>query len=156
MRIYSTAFAEGGENPAKNTQEAEDLSPELVFEDIPAGTKSLVLIADDPDAPDPKAPTPPRPPRPAPPPPADTRGLPEGVKQLPAKARAGINDCDVEAWSGPRPPIGVHRYYFHLFALDTELTLSAGFKRADVEKAMKGHILAKAQTFGTSLLLANR
>ena len=56
MRIYSTAFAEGGEIPVKNTQEAEDLSPELVFEDIPAGTKSLVLIADDPDAPDPKAP----------------------------------------------------------------------------------------------------
>lgn len=156
MRIYSTAFAEDGEIPVKNTQEAEDLSPELVFEDIPAGTKSLVLIADDPDAPDPKAPKylwlhwlvinlP-----------ADTKGLPEGVKQLPAKARAGINDCDVEGWSGPRPPIGVHRYYFHLFALDTELTLSAGFKRADVEKAMKGHILAKAQTFGTYLLLANR
>lgn len=122
MRIYSTAFAEGGEIPVKNTQEAEDLSPELVFEDIPAGTK----------------------------------GLPEGVKQLPAKARTGINDCDAEGWSGPRPPIGVHRYYFHLFALDTELTLSAGFKRADVEKAMKGHILAKAQTFGTYLLLANR
>lgn len=156
MRIYSTAFAEGGEIPMKNTQEAEDLSPELVFEDIPAGTKSLVLIADDPDAPDPKAPKylwlhwlvinlP-----------ADTKGLPEGVKQLPAKARTGINDCDAEGWSGPRPPIGVHRYYFHLFALDTELTLSAGFKRADVEKAMKGHILAKAQTFGTYLLLANR
>ena len=56
MRIYSTAFVEGGEIPVKTTQEAEDLSPELVFEDIPAGTKSLVLIADDPDAPAPKAP----------------------------------------------------------------------------------------------------
>ena len=99
MRIYSTAFPEGGEIPIKNTQEAEDLSPELVFEDIPSETKSLVLISDDPDAPDPQAPKllwlhwlvvnlP-----------ATCTGLAEGIKTLPSPAIAGVNDCDEQGWS---------------------------------------------------------
>ena len=156
MRIWSTAFADGGEIPMKNTQEAEDLSPALVFADVPENAESLVLISDDPDAPDPKAPKyvwlhwlvvnlP-----------ADCTGLPEGVKTLPAGAAAGINDCDAEGWSGPRPPIGTHRYFFHLYALDTRLALPDGFRRDAVEKAMVGHVLAEAHTFGTYLLSSNR
>ena len=156
MRIYSTAFLEGGEIPIKNTQEAEDLSPELVFEDIPSETKSLVLISDDPDAPDPQAPKllwlhwlvvnlP-----------ATCTGLAEGIKTLPSPAIAGVNDCDEQGWSGPRPPIGVHRYYFHLYALDKTLDVKPGFRRADVEAAMQGHVIAEAQTFGTYILTSNR
>lgn len=156
MRIYSTAFADGGEIPKRYTQEDCDISPALFFEDIPSGTKSLVLIADDPDASDPQAPKylwlhwlivnlP-----------ADCPGLPENVVALPGQAMAGINDCDVKGWSGPRPPIGVHRYYFHLYALDCKLTLEKEFRRPAVEKAMAGHVLAKAQTYGTYLLSTNR
>lgn len=156
MRIWSPAFTDGGEIPEKNTQEGADLSPELVFEDVPENTKSLVLIADDPDAPDPKAPKcvwlhwlvvnlP-----------AACRGLPEGVNELPAGALVGINDCNEPGWSGPRPPIGVHRYFFHLYALDCVVKLPSGFRREAVEKAIAGHIIADARTFGTYLLSSNR
>ena len=156
MRISSTAFVHGGEIPQKNTQEGEDLSPELIFEDVPAAARSLVLIADDPDAPDPAAPKcvwlhwlvanlP-----------ASCSGLSEGVKTLPAGALTTVNDSGDTGWSGPRPPIGVHRYFFHLYALDSELSLPAGFTRADVEAAMAGRVLAEARTFGTYLLSTNR
>ncbi len=156
MRIYSPDFAEGGEIPVRFTQEAEDLSPSLVFEDIPEGTRSLVLISDDPDAPDPAAPKrvwlhwlvvnlP-----------ANCQGLPAGIQSLPGKALAGVNDGDVVGWSGPLPPIGRHRYYFKLFALDTELSIATPFRRLEVETAMSGHVLAQAQCMGTYIHSKNR
>lgn len=156
MRIYSPDFADGGEIPVCFTQEAQDLSPGLVFEDIPANAKSLVLISDDPDAPDPAAPKriwlhwlvvnlP-----------ADCKGLEAGIKSLPEGALAGINDCDVQGWSGPLPPIGRHRYYFKLFALDTVLSMPPHFRRRDVEQAMTGHILAQARCMGTYIHSKNR
>ncbi len=156
MRIETPAFSEGGDIPERHTQEGEDLSPELRFVDVPANARSLVLIADDPDAPDPKAPKciwlhwlvvnlP-----------ADCTGLPEGVKTLPAGALTTVNDSGDLGWSGPRPPIGVHRYFFHLYALDATLPLTPGFTRADAERAMAGHVLAEARTFGTYLLSTNR
>lgn len=156
MRVYSPDFVDGGEIPVCFTQEAQDLSPGLVFEDIPANAKSLVLISDDPDAPDPAAPKriwlhwlvinlP-----------ADCKGLEAGVKTLPKGALAGINDCDVIGWSGPLPPIGRHRYYFKLFALDTVLSIRPDFRRAEVEEAMAGHILAQAQCMGTYIHSKNR
>lgn len=156
MRIYSPNFEDGGELAECFTQEADDLSPELVFEDIPAGTRSLVLIADDPDAPDPAAPKrlwlhwlvvnlP-----------AGCPGLPRGVRTLPAPARAGINDGDVTGYSGPLPPIGRHRYYFKLFALDCSIDVPDGFRRPEVEAAMAGHVLAQAQCMGTYIHSKNR
>lgn len=156
MRILSSAFTKGGEIPVRNTQEGEDLSPELIFECVPSSAKSLVLIADDPDAPDPEAPKtlwlhwlvinlPP-----------ETQRLGEGVKELPGHAVAARNDSGETGWSGPRPPIGTHRYFFTLYALDTVLGLPKNFNRADVERAMDGHVIEKAQTFGTYRLLANR
>ncbi|MBQ9241089.1 MAG: YbhB/YbcL family Raf kinase inhibitor-like protein [Duodenibacillus sp.] len=157
MRIYSTAFDTGGAIPMKNTQEAEDLSPELIFEQVPVGTKSLVLIADDPDAPDPKAPKriwlhwllinlP-----------ANTKMLAEGVQMLPPGTVAGMNDSGNEGWAGPRPPIGTHRYFFKLYALDCVLDVPPRpFGRAPIEKAMQGHVIESAETFGTYLLSTNR
>ncbi len=156
MKIETPAFPEGGEIPEKNTQEGIDLSPEMRFVDVPDNAKSLVLLADDPDAPDPAAPRcvwlhwlvvnlP-----------ACCTGLPEGVKTLPQGALTTVNDSGDLGWSGPRPPIGVHRYFFHLYALDAELDLKPGFTRADAERAMAGHVLAEAHTFGTYLLSTNR
>lgn len=156
MIIRSTAFATGGSIPMKNTQEAEDLSPELIFEDVPENAVSLVLLADDPDAPDPAAPKlvwlhwlavniPP-----------ECKGIPEGDRTLPAPGRACLNDSGDIGWSGPRPPIGTHRYFFKLYALDCMLDLPQDFNRADAEKAMAGHVIAEAQTMGTYLLSTNR
>jgi Raf kinase inhibitor-like YbhB/YbcL family protein len=148
LRITSTAFAEGAEIPAKYTCEGKDASPPLSWSGIPAGTKSLVLIVDDPDAPDPKAPKltwvhwvlynlPP-----------SSTGLPEGVAALPAGTKVGVNDWNRADYGGPCPPIGRHRYFHKLYALDTELKLDKPTK-AQVEAAMRGHVLAEAQLMGT-------
>ena len=156
MRIVCPAFADGTPMDTRFTQEGSDLSPELVFEDVPTGAQSLVLLSDDPDAPDPKAPKliwlhwlvvnlPP-----------DCRGLAEGEKSLPAGAAAAVNDSGCRGWSGPLPPIGVHRYYFKLYALDCRLDLPEDFTRAQAEQAIQGHILAQAQTMGTYICLKNR
>lgn len=156
MRIWSPNFPDGGEIPMRNTQEAEDFSPALVFEDVPPKAQSLVLIVDDPDAPDPRAPKcvwlhwlvvnlP-----------GQCGGLEEGVKTLPGSALEGINDGNEKGWSGPRPPIGVHRYYFRLYALDCTLNPTPDFRREAVEQAMVGHVLAQTQMHGTYLLSSNR
>lgn len=160
MKIYSTDFREGEDIPQKFTQEGEDISPNLIFEDVPAQAQSLVLIADDPDAPDPAAPKrvwlhwvmvniP-----------AGTPGLDAGCGKLdpiPPGALQGVNDGGVVGWSGPMPPIGRHRYYFHLYALNTVLTgLPAKFGRKEVEAAMAGHVIDEAHMHGTYLALANR
>ena len=148
MQLRSAAFKHLGEIPKKYACEGADISPPLSFEGVPQGAKSLALIVDDPDAPDPKAPKmtwvhwvlfniP-----------AGTPGLAEGVTHLPAGAREGMNDFQRTKYGGPCPPIGRHRYFHKLFALDTVLELSRPTK-AELEKAMQSHILAKTELMGT-------
>lgn len=149
--ITSPSFTKGGEIPSKHTCEGPNISPALVWKDIPPGTKSLALIVDDPDAPDPEAPKmtwvhwvlyniP-----------ATAAGLAEkvAVKDLPAGTREGTSDYKRGAWGGPCPPIGRHRYFFKLYALDTLLPdLGAPTKDA-LLKAMEGHVLAQTELMGT-------
>jgi hypothetical protein len=148
MQITSSAFKDGGEIPAKYTCEGKDLSPPLAFSDIPEDAKSLVLIVDDPDAPDPAAPKltwvhwvlldmPP-----------DTSGLSESISSLPSGTKEGMNDWKRTGYGGPCPPIGRHRYFFKLYALDTTLELTSPTKTA-VLSAMDGHVVAEAQMIGT-------
>jgi Raf kinase inhibitor-like protein, YbhB/YbcL family len=157
LKLTSSAFTQNGEIPVKCTGEGEDLSPALSWSGAPAGTKSFAMIVDDPDAPDPKAPKmcyvhwvlhniP-----------ANATSLPENATKsgLPAGAVQGINDWGKQEYGGPMPPIGVHRYFFKLYALDTELNLSAPTK-PELLKAMEGHILAKAELMGTYIKAANR
>ncbi len=146
--LHSKSFAEGGEIPRKYSCDGEDISPELNWSDPPAGTQSLALIADDPDAP---AGTwvhwvaydiPPQ-----------TRQLPEGAGKgtgLSGGGQQGRNDFRKPGYGGPCPPPGKpHRYFFKMYALDTKLNLKPGASKTELEQAMKGHILAQAQTMGT-------
>lgn len=151
FRIVSSAFENGGEIPSKYTCEGEDASPALQWSGVPANAKSLALLVDDPDAPDPKAPKmtfthwllydlPP------------TDGaLPEaaGDDALPAGTRQGLNDVKRTGWTGPCPPIGRHRYFFHLYALDTVLGDRGTLTRAALLEAIDKHVIAKAETLGT-------
>lgn len=149
LKIESVAFASGGEIPTRYTGEGEDVSPPLSWSGVPSKTKSLALIVDDPDAPDPAAPKmvwvhwvlydiPP-----------STKGLPDGVKKLPPETREGLNDWNRTGYGGPNPPIGRHRYFHKLYALDAILNLPETPRKADLEKAMRGHILAEATLMGT-------
>jgi len=149
LTISSTAFKHEGEIPAQHTCEGKDFSPPLSWSGAPAGTKSLALVVDDPDAPDPKAPKmtwvhwvlydlP-----------ADSTGLAEAVKELPKGTLEGVNDWKRSGWGGPCPPIGRHRYFFKLFALDRALGDLDRPTKAALEKAMEGHVLAKAELLGT-------
>jgi Raf kinase inhibitor-like YbhB/YbcL family protein len=149
--LVSAAFAPQGEIPARYTCEGADISPPLAWSDAPEGTKSFALIVDDPDAPDPKAPRmtwvhwvlynlP-----------ATARALPEGVKSraLPPGTKEGRNDWKRTGYGGPCPPIGRHRYFHKLYALDAVLPdLGAPTKR-ELEKAMAKHIVARAELVGT-------
>jgi Raf kinase inhibitor-like YbhB/YbcL family protein len=151
FQLTSPSFASQGEIPTKFTCEGADISPALAWSGVPEGTKSLALIVDDPDAPDPKAPKmtwvhwvlynlPPA-----------ASGLPEGVKSsaLPSGTREGKNDWKRTGYGGPCPPIGRHRYFHKLMALDTVLPDLGAATKADLEKAMKGHILAQVELVGT-------
>jgi len=149
MSLRSPAFAANASIPAKYTCVGDDASPPLAWSDAPAGTKSLALIVDDPDAPDPKAPRvvwvhwvlynlP-----------ADANALPEGATPLPAGAKQGLNDFKRVGYGGPCPPIGRHRYYFKLYALDVVLPDLGSATKAQLEQAMKSHILATAELVGT-------
>jgi Raf kinase inhibitor-like YbhB/YbcL family protein len=151
MKLTSPAFADGGAIPRRYTCQGADVSPPLAWDGVPAGTKSLVLIVDDPDAPDPKAPRmtwvhwvlynlP-----------ADATGLAEdaGRAGLPAGTAAGLNDWKRADYGGPCPPIGRHRYLHKLYALDAVLTALTRPTKAEVEQAMAGHVLAEAQLVGT-------
>src|SRR5262249_19713743 len=123
-------------------------SPALGWSEAPAETKTFALIVDDPDAPDPKAPKMtwvhwvlfdiPK----------GTSALPEGGKPLPHGTREGLNDWKRTGYGGPGPPIGRHRYFFKLYALDTQLNLDQPTK-SQLESAMKGHILAHTELIGT-------
>jgi Raf kinase inhibitor-like YbhB/YbcL family protein len=149
LRLGSPALVDGKPIPAKYTCEGEDISPPLAWSGIPDGTKSLVLIVDDPDAPDPKAPKmvwvhwvvynllP------------DADGLDEGVKALPGSAKFGLNDWKRAAYGGPCPPVGRHRYFHKLYALNVMLPDLGQATKSKVEAAMKSHILAEAQLVGT-------
>jgi hypothetical protein len=145
--LKSTAFANGGEMARKYSCDGADLSPALSWEEAPAGTQSLALIADDPDAP------------------AGTwthwtiwnisanaTVLPEGLGQaevLDNGARQGRNDFKRIGYGGPCPPPGKpHRYFFKLYALDRRLEVKAGARRSELELAMKGHVLSQAELMG--------
>jgi len=147
MEINSPAFAHGAPIPREHTCDGKDVSPPLSFAAPPPGTLSLALIADDPDAPmgtwvhwvawni-----------------PAGSRSLPAslpGKDTLPDGTRQGINDFRRPGYGGPCPPSGTHRYYFRLYALDTSLDLPATTTRGDLDKAMRGHVLAQAELLGT-------
>jgi len=149
--LRSTAFEDGHEIPTRFTCEGDDVSPALRWSDPPPGTRSFALIVDDPDAPDPAAPRvtwvhwvvydlP-----------AESRELPEGSGsgQLPAGARNGRNDWKRTGYGGPCPPIGRHRYFHKLYALDVALGDLGAADKAAVEKAIQGHVLARAELVGT-------
>jgi len=148
MKLSSTAFTAGAEIPSVYTSDGADRAPPLAWDDAPAGTKSLALIVDDPDAPDPKAPRTTWVHWVAYNIPAVAAGLREGGR-LPAGAREGINDWKRGGYGGPSPPIGRHRYFFKLYALDTELPDLQGPTKAALERAMQGHVLAHAELVGT-------
>jgi Raf kinase inhibitor-like YbhB/YbcL family protein len=148
MQLASTAFTEGGAIPAKLTCDGTNVSPPLEWRGVPAGTKSLALIADDPDA---------------------SGGtwvhwvlydLPPGTTDLPEDlpksqyvaggAKQGLNDFRHLGYGGPCPPHGKpHRYFFKLYALDAVLDLKPGATKKDLEHAMAKHMLAQAQLMGT-------
>lgn len=147
--LQSPAFGNGAQIPPRYTCEGADISPPLQWSGAPSETRSLVLVVDDPDAPDPAAPKmtwvhwvvynlPP-----------GSTGLAEAVSDLPPGASTGINDWKRHGYGGPCPPIGRHRYFHKLYALDTVLDEPANPTKAEIEKAMQGHILAQAELVGT-------
>jgi len=151
LTLRSSAFAEGEAIPAKYTCDGQDTAPPLEWSGVPEQTGSLALIVDDPDAPDPAAPKmrfvhwvlydiPP-----------DTRGLPEGAggDRLPAGAREGSNDFKKRGYGGPCPPIGRHRYFFTLYALDKSFNAGGAATKSELEAAMKTHVIEKTQMVGT-------
>ncbi len=151
LAVSSPAFVEGGEIPQKYTCDGEDVVPPLSWRGVPEGTKSLVLIVDDPDVPDPAKPVrtwihwvvfeiPPT-----------ATGISEGggAERLPAGAREGLNDWKRTRFGGPCPPIGRHRYFHKLYALDVPLAELESPTKAALEVAMKGHVLASATLIGT-------
>jgi len=150
LTLVSPAFIHGGNIPAIYTCDGKDRSPPLTWTGIPQGTKSLVLIVDDPDAPDPAAPKmtwvhwvlyniP-----------SNTQELKEATasRDLPPGTLEGINDWKRTGYGGPCPPVGSHRYFHKLFALDVVLSDLHKPDKAAVEKAMHGHILARAELVG--------
>jgi Raf kinase inhibitor-like YbhB/YbcL family protein len=148
MQLTSPAFSSHGEIPSIYTCDGVDRAPQLDWTDVPPGAGSFALIVDDPDIPDPAAPemtwvhfvTYNMP--------AATRGLPDGGR-LPAGTRGGVNDWRRTTWSGPCPPTGRHRYFFKLYALDTVLPDLEGPTASQLEEAIEGHVLARAELVGT-------
>jgi Raf kinase inhibitor-like YbhB/YbcL family protein len=147
FKLTSSAFAEGQPIPSLHTCEGRDISPPLAWTAPPEGTRSLTLVCDDPDAPmgtwdhwvlfnl-----------------PASTRELPENMAPEPVLAlgeRHGRNSWGRIGYGGPCPPSGTHRYFFRLYALDATLEPKPGATKAQVETAMRGHILAQTQLMGT-------
>lgn len=144
--VVSSAFKDGEIIPAEYTCDGKNVSPELKWEAIPAGTKSIALIMDDPDAPG---------------------GMfvhwvlyniPAGMRKLPAEmpknetlgdgSRQGMTDFGRVGYGGPCPPRGTHRYYFKIYALDTMLEMQPGATKIQLENAMKGHVLAQGGLMG--------
>jgi Raf kinase inhibitor-like YbhB/YbcL family protein len=150
LAFTSTAFKADSGIPATYTCDGDDVSPPLAWTGIPPATKSLALILDDPDAPDPAAPQttwvhwvlynlP-----------ANATELPQHATSgnLPSGTREGLNDWKRTGYGGPCPPIGRHRYIHKLYALDTVLPDLGKPTKADLEKAMQGHVIEKAELTG--------
>jgi Raf kinase inhibitor-like YbhB/YbcL family protein len=146
IKITSSAFQDAGLIPSKYTCDGADVSPPLQWDSVPEDTKSIAVICDDPDAPmgtfvhwvlfnl-----------------PAETRKLTENVpadETLPNGTKQGTSDFGRTGYGGPCPPSGTHRYYFKVYALDSEIDLPAGARKPDLLKAMEGHILAQGQLMG--------
>lgn len=141
MKIEIDAFAEGESIPTQHSKKGGNVSPAIAFHDLPRHTKSLVLILDDPDAP---------------------RGLfthwlvyniePSvgefRQNEVPEKATQGKNSWGETCYGGPQPPDREHRYFFHLYALDTLLPLGPGVSRAELEREMDGHVLGETEYMG--------
>jgi Raf kinase inhibitor-like YbhB/YbcL family protein len=151
LSITSNAFSDGGAMPSKYTGDGDDLSPPLEWRGAPDGTRAFALIVDDPDAPDPAKPKrtfvhwvvadiP-----------GTTTSVREGasVRSMPPGAVEGKNDADGLGYTGPYPPIGRHRYFFKLYALDQPVRLTEGHTKADLLRAIEGHVIATAQLVGT-------
>ena len=147
IKLTSTAFKEGEPIPRQYTCDGVNVSPSLEWSGVPKSAKTLVIIADDPDAPagtwvhwvlynl-----------------PADNIGMVENLPatdELRAGGFQGKNDFGKIGYGGPCPPSGTHRYFFKIYALDNELPLKAGATKAEVEKAMEGHVVAQGQLMGT-------
>lgn len=146
IQVSSPAFQQAGMIPRQYTGTGQDISPPLHWEPIPAGTQSFALICDDPDAPGgtwvhwviwnipPQA-----------------KGLAEKIPadpSLPDGCKQGLNDFQRYGYGGPAPPSGTHRYCFKVYALDAQLDLPTGATKADLLKAMQGHILAQGTLMG--------
>jgi Raf kinase inhibitor-like YbhB/YbcL family protein len=151
FNLASSAFDPNASMPAKYTCEGTNISPPLAWSGAPASAKSYALIVEDPDAPDPAKPTrvvshwvvyniP-----------ASTTKVAENASKtgMPAGSAQGSNERGTQGFMGPCPPIGRHRYFFKLFALDTELTGLNNPKKADVEKAIQGHVVGTGELIGT-------
>jgi Raf kinase inhibitor-like YbhB/YbcL family protein len=151
IQMTSAAFGPNQEIPKKYTCDGTDISPPLEWSGLPTDTKSLVLIVDDPDAPDPAAPKmtwvhwvlyniP-----------ATATGLPEdvGAQDLPTGTQEGLNNWQRTGYGGPCPPIGRHRYFHKLYALDTVLPDMGTPTKAELETAMEEHILEEVELIGT-------
>jgi Raf kinase inhibitor-like YbhB/YbcL family protein len=141
LAISSPAFPHNGMIPARHTCDGEDASPPLSVRDVPEKTATLALIVDDPDAPGKTwvhwvvwniG--------------AGTAEIPSNA--VPAGALQGRNDFGKTAWGGPCPPSGTHRYFFKLYALDASLPLKGGATKTQLEEAMKGHVIGKAELIG--------
>jgi len=146
IKVTSTAFDDGGLIPPKYTCDGADISPPLQWEAVPEGAKSIALICDDPDAPvgtwvhwvlfnl-----------------PAETRELAENIppdRTLPNGAKQGTSDFGRIGYGGPCPPSGTHRYFFKIYALDTQIDLADGADKSQLLRAMEAHILAQGQLIG--------
>jgi Raf kinase inhibitor-like YbhB/YbcL family protein len=149
MKLTSTAFKHNSGIPRIYTCEGRDISPPLAWEEPPAATRSFALIVDDPDAPDPAAPKttwvhwviynlP-----------AHCQSLPEDVRMLPGDGLDGTNNWNRTGYGGPCPPVGRHRYFFKLYALDTELPALHSPSKDKLLEAMKGHVIGQAELIGT-------
>jgi hypothetical protein len=148
FELTSDAFKHNGEIPTEHTCEGSDTAPALAWSGAPAATKSFALIVDDPDAPDPAAPKTTWVHWVAYNLPAETKSLPKGGA-LPPGAKDGLNDWKKTGYGGPCPPVGRHRYFHKLYALDVVLADLGKPTKAELEKAMQGHVLAKGELVGT-------
>ena len=150
LKVTGLAFQQGQRIPKKYAYrgEGDNVSPPISWSGAPQGTKSFVVLCEDPDAPSPK--------HPRPKPwvhwvlfniPASTTSIPEGQ----TAGTPGKNDFGDLAYGGPLPPpgSGTHRYFFKVYALDTTLSLAKGATRDEVLRAMQGHILAQGEVYGT-------
>jgi hypothetical protein len=139
LTIKSPAFEHGKLIPRKYTCDGQDINPPLTIEGIPKEAKTLVLAVDDPDAP------------------SGTWdhwivwNIPASTTKIAESSvpgKEGVNSARQQGYMGPCPPGGTHRYFFKVYALDTELSLGTGSKKKDVEKAMQGYVLAKGELMG--------